>query len=115
MTPEDFSNGFDTLLHSYSVRGEFGDTQPDIRLDEFEKSQYLTKAQDEVVLEVYNGKNPYRESFEISEEVRRYLAPLIADENLKPMENSTGVLGVDSHSKFFTLPPDLWFITYESV
>lgn len=116
MTLKDFSSGFDSLLNSYSRTGSFGETRPDIRLDEFEKSQFLTKAQEAYVESLYTGKNPYGESFEQTEELRRYLAPLVLEANLTPISTSNGLpLGVDSKSKFFTLPENTWFITYESV
>ena len=116
MRLEDFSNGFDTLLNSYSRRGDFGTTDADIRLDEYEKSLFLTKAQEELALSLYNGKNPYNESFEQTEELRRYLAPLVEEVTLNPIETTNGQpLGVESSSKFFTLPEKLWFITYEAV
>ena len=115
MRLEDFSHGFDTLLNSYSRRDDFCTTDADIRLDEYEKSLFLTDAQEIYVLSLYNGRNSSGESFEQTEELRRYLAPLIKEAELPPIENSTGILGIDSKSKFFTLPEDLWFITYESV
>lgn len=117
MTNEGFSNGFDALLNSYKLAGEFGKavSKLDTALDEYEKSLYLTKAQDDYVLSLYNGKNPAGESFEQTEELRRYLAPLIKEAELSPITNTTGILGMGSSSKFFTLPEDLWFITYESV
>lgn len=114
MRLEDFSNGFDTLLNSYSRRDAFGTTDADIRLDEYEKSMFLTDAQEIYVLSLYNGRNPSGESFEQTEELRRYLAPLVMEVELSPIENTTGILGIDSKSKFFTLPEDLWFITYEA-
>lgn len=114
MQREDFSHGFDTLLDSYSRNGAFGDTMPDIRLDEYEKSQFLTKAQEEIVLSLYNGKNPEREAFEATEELRRYLSPLITEVELTPITTTSGKpLGMESNSKFFTLPDNLWFITFE--
>lgn len=118
MRLEDFSNGFEALINSYAHSGMFGEdaSKADVRLDEFEKSQFLTKAQEEYVISLYNGKNPYGEGFEQTEELRRYLANLVREAELSPITTSNGVpLGVSSKSKFFTLPPDLWFITYESV
>lgn len=116
MTLEGFSNGFDTLLNSYMQAASFGKgaSAVDVVLDEYEKSLHLTRAQDNIVLSLYKGNNP-DEGFEYTEELRRYLAPLIKEARLSPDENITGVLGVDSNSKFFTLPEDVWFITYESV
>ena len=116
MNNQEFSASFDTLLNSYISKGSFGDTQPDIRLDEWEKSVFLTKFQEELVLSLYNGHNPYGASFESTEEMRRYLSPLVVEVGLNPESNTSGlVLGINSNSKFFTLPEDLWFITYEAV
>ena len=115
MRTEDFSSGFDTLLNSYSRNGAFGDTIPDVRLDEYEKSFYLTSAQETYVLSLYNGKNPDGESFEQTEELRRFLSPLVEEKEISPITTTTGILGMESYSKFFTLPENLWFITYESV
>lgn len=118
MDIKQFSDGFDTMLNSYSVSANFGKeaSSQAITLDEYEKSVFLTKAQEEVVLSLYNGKNPYNESFESTEEIRRYLANLVAESSLKPITNTSGMpLGVSSSSTFFTLPEDLWFITLEQV
>ena len=118
MTREDFSHGFDTLLNSYAHSGAFGNDASvlDIRVDEYEKSLFLTKAQEEIAIGLYSGKNAYGESFEQTEEVRRYLSNLIEEKELSPIATSDGKpLGMESSSKFFTLPEDLWFITYESV
>lgn len=118
MTNEDFSNGFDTLLNSYSTVAEFGsDTSSrDIRLDEYEKSQFLTMAQDGVITDLYNGRNPLGESFEETEQLRRYLSNLVREDLLEPIENSSGTpIGISSSSTFFSLPTDLMYITYEAV
>jgi len=118
MELKDFSNNFDLLLNSYATSASFGstDNSGSIELDEFEKSQFLTKAQENIIEGLYNGRNPLGESFEETEELRRYLGSLVKDIELTPVTTSSGaVLGVDSKSKFFTLPEDLWFITYESV
>lgn len=132
MLINDFSSGFDTLLNSYLRKGNFGDTQPDIRLDEYEKSIFLTKAQEEVALALYNGKNPFNDSFESTEEMRRYLSDLILEAQLSPFSNFLPdvfdatfdytfhkkvkkFIGIDARSQFFKLPDNLWFITYEAV
>ena len=115
---EEFSNSFTTLLNSYAHQADAGEqsSRADIVLDEYEKSLFLTKAQEEVVLGLYNGRNPYGESFEQSEELRKYLAPLVKDDTKEPIVTTNGnPLGIDSNSKFFSLPEDLWFIIYESV
>jgi hypothetical protein len=114
----DFSQGFDTLLNSYAVAAGFGSTDNpvSIELDEYEKSLLLTQAQEDFIISLYNGKNSSGDSFEATEEMRRYLSNLIKEASLSPITTTSGApLGVESNSKFFTLPDDLWFITYESV
>jgi hypothetical protein len=118
MEIQDFSHGFDTLLNSYAVAAGFGSTDnpATIELDEYEKSVFLTKAQKDLAIDLYSGRNPIGASFEETEELRRYLSPLVEERTLSPIPTTNGKpLGVDSKSKFFTLPEDLWFITYESV
>jgi len=56
------------------------------------------------------------EGFENTEERRRYLSNLVREASLTPITTTNGnVLGMESNSKFFTLPEDLWFITYEAI
>ena len=113
MTTEEFSNEFDTLLNSYSTIEAFGKTPNTIELDEYEKSVFLTNAQEEIVIDLYNGKNPFMDSFEKTEEIRRYLSDLIRTYTTSTKEK--GYTGLSNKSVFFKLPDDLWFITYESV
>lgn len=118
MEIQDFSHSFDTLLNSYAVPAAQGssDNPATIELDEYEKSVFLTKAQKDLAIDLYSGRNPIGASFEETEELRRYLSPLVKERTLNPIPTTNGKpLGVDSKSKFFTLPEDLWFITYESV
>ena len=117
MRLQDFSTGMDTLLNSYAFQARFGSTDNSgtVELDEYEKSQLLTKSQEDTVIDLYSGRNPIGASFEQTEELRRYLANLVREAKLSPIETTAGILGIDSKSKFFTLPEDLWFITYESV
>lgn len=118
MTCEEFSNGFDTLVASYRRFKDFDNKEilDSVEFDEYEKSYYLTQAQEEMVIALYSGKNATGESFEATEEMRRYLANLVKEASLSPISNATGaILGMGSNSKFFTLPEDCWYITYESV
>lgn len=114
MTTEEFSNEFDTLLNSYSVIDKFSkeENPSTIELDEYEKSVFLTKAQEEIIIDLYNGKNPLGDSFEKTEEIRRYLSDLI--KTYTTTEKKTDYVGLSKTSIFFELPEDLWFITYES-
>ena len=92
MRRNDFSNGFDTLLNSFAHSAQFGNanSQADIALDEYEKSLFLTQAQEEEVLSLYTGKNVNREAFEATEELRRYLSTLIKEAELSPITTSNG-------------------------
>lgn len=113
MSTDEFSNEFDTLLNSYNTVPPYGsENKPNITLDEYEKSMFLTKAQEEIVVELYTGKNQFGESFERTEEMRRYLSDLIKTVVLS--EKLTGHVGLSKTSMFFKLPEDVWFITYES-
>lgn len=118
MTTEEFSNAFDTLLSSHFMTTSFGEqsSKGELVLDEYEKSLFLTKAQEYLVISLYNGKNSSGDSFESTEELRRYLANVIKEATLPPDTSSSGMpIGIESRSRFFTLPSDLWFITYEAV
>ena len=120
MTNNEFSDSFDTLVSSYRRFKDFDKREmlDSIEFDEYEKSVWLTKSQEELVISLYNGKNPFGDSFESTEELRRYLSPLVRETKpmLSPITNSDDIpLGIGSNSTFFTLPDDLWFITYEDV
>lgn len=110
MTVDEFSNEFDTLLNSYSIALPTGITDP-IALDEYEKSVYLTKSQEQIVIGLYTGKID-GDSFESTEEIRRYLSNLV--QTFETNEKLTGYLGLSRTSMFFRIPKDVWFITYES-
>lgn len=101
MTVEEFSNEFDVLLNGPI-------------LDEYEKSVFLTKAQEEIVIDLYRGQNPLGDSFEETEEIRRYLDSLIKTYTTDEKIEKTGL---SKSSVFFKLPNnnDVWFITYEAV
>jgi hypothetical protein len=116
MTELEFSNGFDTLLNSYGSAAGFGDSSgmQTIQLDEYEKSFFLTKAQEEIVESLYNGRNPFSESYEQTEELRRYLSSLMCDVTLEPLSSRSSTVG-GLTVKRFTFPDGLWFITYEEV
>lgn len=79
MTREEFSTGFDTLVNSYKRFKAFDKQEilDSIEFDEYEKSFYLTKAQEQLVINLYNGHNILQEGFEGSEQLRRSLATLI--------------------------------------
>lgn len=113
MTCEEFSNAFDVLLASYKYSPESGNdfSSVDLTFDEYEKSVFLTKAQEEILLTYYTG-NTGNNTYEQTEEVRRYLSSLNKEVTI---DNSVK----DSFSGYdrlkFNLPEDVWFITYESL
>ena len=105
MTTQEFSNQFDILYNNIMSNQAPG-------LDSYEKSVFLTKAQEETVISLYNGKNPFKDSFEKTEEMRRYLASL--SKTYTTSKLTSPIEGLSDNSCFFQLPTDLMFITYES-
>ena len=77
MDVQELSNLFDTLLQPFIVKDNFGE-QNTLAFDEYEKSIFLTKAQEQIVLELY-------QELEQSEENRKYLSNLIKTGNYVPV------------------------------
>lgn len=117
MSTEEFSNAFDVLIASYRRFKDFDNKEilDSVEFDEYEKSYFLTKAQNDLVISLYSGKGLTGESFESTEEMRRYLSNLVEEKTLLPISSTSGIIGMGSNSKFFTLPSDCWYITYEAV
>lgn len=70
MTLEEFRNEFDVLYNNIA-----SNAAPPV--DDYEKSVFLTLAQEELVKQLYNGNNELGISFESTEEAREYLSNLI--------------------------------------
>lgn len=104
MNNEQFSAEFDVLLNSYSTIPIEGTTDS-FALNEYEKSVLLTKVQNDLVVEIYSGRNNLGLSFESTEEARRYLAELV--------QEFTYTVDVPATDIDIQPPKDLWFITYE--
>lgn len=115
MTTQEFSNEFDTLVNSYSRYKDFDDKEnlDSIEFNEYEKSIYLTQGQEQIIKELYNGKNSYLDSFEKTEEIRRYLSNLLKTEIITLPVQTTGALS--PNSVFYTIPAEVWYIVYEQV
>ena len=77
MDVQELSNLFDTLLQPYITKDVLGE-QNTLAFDEYEKSIFLTKAQEQIVLELYH-------ELEQSEENRKYLSNLIKTGNYVPV------------------------------
>lgn len=105
MSNPELSNEFDLQYNNIMSNQAPG-------LDPYEKSVYFTLAQEQLGLTYYNGKNTYGESFEKTEEIRRYLSKMVKTATLTPDEYSDCIT---ENSTVFTLPENLWFITYEYV
>ena len=113
MSIDEMSDMFDELMDSYSQASYT--PRNILAFDEYQKSLFLTQAQEQYVVSAYDGKNNTGNAFEITEEDRRMLSNLVRSETLRPNNESyTRVLHIVPESKFFKLPQDLMFITYES-
>ena len=84
MDVQELSNLFDTLLQPFIVKDNFGE-QNTLAFDEYEKSIFLTKAQEQIVLELY-------QELEQSEENRKYLSNLIKTGNYVPIGEQDNTL-----------------------
>ena len=96
MLVDEFITEFDILYNNIA-----SNAAPSI--DNYEKSVFLTKAQRDIVIELYNGKSIPGISFESTEEARVYLRELTKSQNYTRIDSEV-------------LPPkDLMFITYEEI
>ena len=117
MTLQEFSDNFDTLISSYMRFKDFDKKEQldSIDFDEYEKSIFLTKAQEVIVESLYSGNNIYQEGFEQTEKLKRYLSILVKDIKLDKYLDKDVPVGMESFSKFFRLPSDLLYITQENL
>lgn len=106
MNVQEFSNTFDTLLQPYITKDNFG-KQNTLAFDEYEKSIFLTKAQEQIVLELY-------QELEQSEEVRKYLSNLIKTDNYAPVgEQDETLINNNFKSYKVEISNDILFMIYE--
>lgn len=96
MTVDEFITQFDIYYNNIA-----SNAAPSI--DNYEKSVFLTKAQLDIVIELYNGRGIPGLSFESTEEARLYL------------RNLTSVHTFTEDFDNISLPKDLMFITFEEV
>ena len=100
MTNEEFSNEFDTLLSPLTSAV----------FDEYQKSVFLTKAQEQIVIALYSGALTGK-SFEETEQLRKYIIPLV--KTYKTNKITKG--NIVDNSYIIDLEKDTMFITFESV
>ena len=106
MNVQELSNLFDTLLQPYITNDNFG-KQNTLAFDEYEKSIFLTKAQEQIVLELY-------QELEQSEEVRKYLSNLIKTDNYAPVgEQDETLINNNFKSYKVEISNDILFMIYE--
>ena len=118
MNTTEFSNEFDTLMNSYARTFETGEGQSmyDFVCDEYEKSEFLTSAQRDLVVAIYSGRVPEGISFEEKEEVREALDALV--KTLHPQEvtgQQDNASVPDKICTFYSLPKSLLYIVFEEV
>ena len=105
MNVQEFSNTFDTLLQPYITKESL--EQNNLAFDEYEKSIFLTKAQEQIVLELY-------QELEQSEEVRKYLSNLIKTDNYAPVgEQDETLINNNFKSYKVEISNDILFMIYE--
>lgn len=106
MDVQELSNLFDTLLQPYITKDVLGE-QNTLAFDEYEKSIFLTKAQEQIVLELY-------QELEQSEEVRKYLSNLIKTDNYVPVgEQDETLINNNFKSYKVEISNDILFMIYE--
>ncbi len=109
MTNAEFSNEFDVLYNSITSNKAPG-------LDEYEKSVFLTKAQDEVVKSYFDPrKNKPQEGFDGSEKRQIDFSMLIVTEAVKEATASPTPLFPLQHTKLFTVPNRILMFINESL
>ena len=104
MTSQEMSLEFDILYNNIASNMAPG-------IDAYEKSVFLTKAQEQIVTAIYDG------SFEGSEKLRECISPLVKTVTFTTPLTDNIPIGVSSDSKFYKIDEDehLWYIVYESI
>ena len=106
MDVQELSNLFDTLLQPYITKDVLGE-QNTLAFDEYEKSIFLTKAQEQIVLELY-------QELEQSEENRKYLSNLIKTGNYVPVgEQNEALINNTFKSYKVEIEDSVLFMIYE--
>ena len=102
MTSQEMSLEFDILYNNIASNMAPG-------IDAYEKSVFLTKAQEQIVTAIYDG------SFEGSEKLRECINPLVETKTCEEDTSNKAKIGVEKDSRFFLLPENAWYIVYEFI
>lgn len=106
MNTDEFSNSFDVLYNNIMSNAAPG-------LNEYEKSVFLTKAQEEIVKNYFNPKgNKYQEGFDGSAKRQIDFSGLIS---VAEATSTTLSPTFDVRAKVYKLPEDLFIIINESL
>jgi hypothetical protein len=110
MTTAEFSAEFDTLYNNIKSLSAPG-------LDEYEKSVFLTKAQEEIVKNYFNPtSNKLQQGFDGSEKRQVDFAELIKVSDVTSDVPTPGTyISIDGRAKIFFLPLDIFMVINESV
>lgn len=109
MTLQELSVEFDILYNNISSNQAPG-------LSEYEKSVFLTHAQEAIIIDLYKGVGG--DSFENTEELTRYLNPLVKKYNFIPTEKENDGLFLNNTIKYYTceltaIDADLLYIVFQ--
>lgn len=118
MTTEEFSNGFDTLVSAYQHSAQFGEQSSifDASFDEYEKSLFLTQAQEELVKQHFEKyQHPQQVGFDDSTTKQMGYSTLIYTDSI---DTSSAGDKYNDNSTLFNLSDlehDFLFIINEKV
>ena len=96
MTNKEFDTQFDIFYNNIASNAAPSVTP-------YEKSVFLTQAQRDIIIGLYNGREIPGISFESTEEARKYLSNLV----------KVHEVDIDNINTLIELPNKLWFITLE--
>lgn len=96
MTNKEFDTQFDIFYNNIASNAAPSVTS-------YEKSVFLTQAQRDIIIGLYNGREIPGISFESTEEARKYLSNLV----------KVHEVDIDNTNALIELPSKLWFITLE--
>lgn len=106
MTTQEFSSEFDILYNNIMSNAAPG-------LDEYEKSVFLTKAQEEILKNYFNPKgNKYQEGFDDNEKRQIDFSNLVTVKTIPSYSNSQ-YIKIDDRSLLFLMPNDMLFALNE--
>lgn len=108
MTTQEFSSEFDVLYNNVMSNSAPG-------LDEYEKSVFLTKAQNEILKNYFNPKgNKYQEGFDDNPKRQIDFSSLVKVAEPSMISPDTSYVKMDERSKLYTIPVDILFIVNET-